>query len=315
MKFLIIVALIFSPVIAGAAESAKAVKLQLALNWKAEPEFGGFYAAKLSGAFQKKNLDVKITEGGAGTPVVQMVANSKVPFGIAAADEVVISQARGTDVVALFAVYQINPQGIMVHPDRGFKSIGDVFNTPGTLAIQSGSPHTLFLQDQFRGYKVILVPYAGGIATFLTDANYSQQCFVTSEPLIARKKGKPAQSFLIADAGFKPYGTVVIARRQYVERNQKQTRDLIDAVREGWIEYLRAPEPANNLMAKLNPAMDGDTMKQAAEVQKPFILAAGASPQELGKMTIERWKTLTDQLSDIRLIKTKPAADKLFRVF
>ena len=315
MKFLIIVALIFSPVIAGAAESAKAVKLQLALNWKAEPEFGGFYAAKLSGAFQKKNLDVKITEGGAGTPVVQMVANSKVPFGIAAADEVVISQARGTDVVALFAVYQINPQGIMVHPDRGFKSIGAVFNTPGTLAIQSGSPHTLFLQDQFRGYKVILVPYAGGIATFLTDANYSQQCFVTSEPLIARKKGKPAQSFLIADAGFKPYGTVVIARRQYVERNQKQTRDLIDAVREGWIEYLRAPEPANNLMAKLNPAMDGDTMKQAAEVQKTFILAAGASPQELGKMTIERWKTLTDQLSDIRLIKTKPAADKLFRVF
>ena len=315
MKFLIIVALISSPVIAGAAESAKAVKLQFALNWKAEPEFGGFYAAKLSGAFQKKNLDVKITEGGAGTPVVQMVANSKVPFGIAAADEVVISQARGTDVVALFAVYQINPQGIMVHPDRGFKSIGDVFNTPGTLAIQSGSPHTLFLQNQFRGYKVTLVPYAGGIATFLTDANYSQQCFVTSEPLIARKKGKPAQSFLIADAGFKPYGTVVIARRQYVERNQKQTHDLIDAVREGWIEYLRAPEPANNLMAKLNPAMDGDTMKEAAEVQKPFILAAGASPQELGKMTIERWKTLTDQLSDVKLIKSKPAADKLFRIF
>lgn len=315
MKFLIIIALIFAPAIAAGAESAKAVKLQFALNWKAEPEFGGFYTAKLSGAFQKKNLDLEITEGGAGTPVVQMVANSKVPFGIAAADEVVISQARGTDVVALFAVYQINPQGIMAHPERGFKSIGDVFNTPGTLAIQSGSPHALFLQSQFRGYKVNLVPYAGGIATFLTDPNYSQQCFVTSEPLIARKKGKPAQSFLIADAGFKPYGTVVIARRQYLEKNQKQTRDLIDAVREGWIEYLRDPGPANKLMVKLNPAMDGDTMKEAAEVQKPFILAAGASSQELGKMTVERWKTLTDQLSDIKLIKTKPAAEKLFRVF
>jgi NitT/TauT family transport system substrate-binding protein len=315
MKFVIIVALIFSPVIAGAAESARAVKLQLALNWKAEPEFGGFYAAKLSGAFQKKNLDVQITEGGAGTPVVQMVANGKVPFGIAAGDEVVISQARGTDVVALFAVYQINPQGIMVHPERGFKSIDDVFNTPGTLAIQSGSPHTLFLQNQFRGYKVSFVPYAGGIATFLTDPNYSQQCFVTSEPLIARKRGKPAQSFLIADAGFKPYGTVLIARRPYVEKNQKQTRDLLDAVREGWIEYLRDPEPANKLMAKLNPAMDGDTMREAAEVQKPFILAAGASSQELGKMSIERWKALADQLSDIKLIKTKPAADKLFRIF
>jgi NitT/TauT family transport system substrate-binding protein len=315
MKFLIVVALIFSPGIAGAAESAKAAKLQFALNWKAEPEFGGFYAAKLSGYFQQRNLDIEITEGGAGTPVVQMVANSKVPFGIAAADEVVISQARGTDVVALFAVYQINPQGIMAHPERGFKSIGDVFNTPGRLAIQSGSPHALFLQNQFRGYKVTFVPYAGGVATFLTDPNYSQQCFVTSEPLIVRKKGKPAQSFLIADAGFKPYGTVVIARRQYLEKNQKQTRDLIDAVREGWIAYLRTPEPANNLMVKLNPAIDGDTMKEAAEVQKPFILPSDASPQELGKMSVERWKTLADQLSDIKLIKTKPAADKLFRIF
>ena len=61
--------------------------------------------------------------------------------------------------------------------------------------------------------------------------------------------------------------------------------------------------------------MDGDTMKEAAGVQKPFILASGASPQELGKMSVERWKTLADQLSDIKLIKTKPAADKLFRIF
>jgi NitT/TauT family transport system substrate-binding protein len=244
-----------------------------------------------------------------------MVANSKVRFGIAAADEVVISQARGTDVVALFAVYQINPQGIMVHPERGFKSLGDVFNSPGTLAIQSGSPHALFLQKQFPGYKVTFVPYAGGIATFLTDPNFSQQCFVTSEPLIARRKGKPAQSFLIADAGFNPYGTVVIARRQYVAKNQKQTRDLINTVREGWIEYLRAPEPANNTMVKLNRAMDAVSMKEAAEVQKSFILGAGAPAQELGKMTMERWGTLVNQLYDLKLIKTKPVADKLFQNF
>jgi NitT/TauT family transport system substrate-binding protein len=306
------VLILFSAV---AVWGAQATKMQFALNWKAEPEFGGFYAAKLSGYFQKRNLDVEITEGGAGTPVVQMVANSKVRFGIAAADEVVISQARGTDVVALFAVYQINPQGIMVHPERGFKSIADVFKSPGTLAIQSGSPHALFLQSQFPGYRVTFVPYAGGIATFLTDPNFSQQCFVTSEPLIARRKGKPAQSFLIADAGFKPYGTVVIARRQYVEKNQNQTRDLIDAVREGWIEYLRAPEPANNAMAKLNPAMDAVSMKDAAEVQKPFILSAGTPAKELGKMTMERWSTLINQLYDLKLIKTKPAAEKLFQRF
>ena len=314
MNFLLLLALILFPAIASSAGSANSTKLQLALNWKAEPEFGGFYAAKLSGGFQKRNLDVDITEGGAGTPVVQMVANGKAPFGIAAADEVVISQARGTDVIALFAVYQINPQGIMVHPERGFKSIADVFSSPGTLAIQSGAPFTLFLERQFRNYKVKLVPYAGGVATFLTDPNYSQQCFVTSEPLIARRKGKATQNFLIADAGFKPYGTVVVARRQYVEKNQKQTRDLIDAIREGWIAYLRSPEEANGLMVKLNPAMDADTMKEAAQVQKPYIVLSGSSTKELGKMAAERWTTLSNQLFDLKLIE-KPRAEKLFQNF
>jgi NitT/TauT family transport system substrate-binding protein len=300
---------------AQAGEATKLSAVKFALNWKAEPEFGGFYAAKLAGSFEKRGLNVEIVEGGAGTPVVQMVANSKVPFGIAAADEVVLSQVRGTDVVALFAVYQTNPQGIMVHPERGFKSIGDVFAAPGTLAIQSGAPYTLFLQAKFANAKVKLVPYAGGIAQFLTDANYSQQCFVTAEPLLAKKKNKPAASFLIADAGFNPYGTVVVARRQYIDKNPKQVRDLIEAIHNGWSDYLRAPESANAWMVKLNPAMDSETVKESAEVQKPFIRPANLTDKELGKMSKERWATLVDQLFALKLIKKKPAVDKLYENF
>jgi NitT/TauT family transport system substrate-binding protein len=316
MTFLLLLfALALFPVAAQTAESAKMAPIKLALNWKAEPEFGGFYAAKLSGGFEKRGLNVEIAEGGAGTPVVQMVANSKVPFGIAAADEVVISRARGTDVVALFAVYQTNPQGIMAHPERGFKSLADLFAAPGTLAIQSGAPYTLFLQAKYANAKVKLVPYAGGIAQFLTDPNYSQQCYVTSEPLLAKKKNQPVASFLIADAGFNPYGTVVIARRRYVEKNLQQTRDLIEAIRDGWSEYLRAPEAANARMVKLNPAMDADTMKEAAEVQKRYILPANTSNKEQGKMSGERWTTLVNQLFDLKLIKKKPSVDRLFQNF
>jgi len=307
--------LVSLPFAGHAADVKKPPALTFALNWKAEPEFGGFYQAKLAGSFEKRGLNVEIIEGGAGTPVVQMVANSKVPFGIAAADEVVLSQARGADVVALFAVYQTNPQGIMVHPERGFTSIADVFAAPGTLAIQSGAPYTLFLQAKFANAKVKLVPYAGGIAQFLTDANYSQQCFVTSEPLLAKKKNKPVTSFLIADAGFNPYGTVVIARRQYIDKNPQRVRDMIEAIREGWSEYLRATESANALMVKLNPAMDNQTMKESADVQKPFILGANTPNNVLGKMSGERWTTLVNQLSDLKLIKKKPVADKLFQNF
>ena len=85
------------------APSAPA-KLILQLNWKPEPEFGGFYTAKQSGAYARHNLDIDIVPGGVGTPTVQMLAAGKVPFGIISADELIIARSNGADVVALFAV-------------------------------------------------------------------------------------------------------------------------------------------------------------------------------------------------------------------
>jgi hypothetical protein len=56
-------------------------------------------------------------------------------------------------------------------------------------------------------------------------------------------------------------------------------------------------------------------MREAAEVQRPFIIAANVPAQDLGKMTRDRWTTLANQLYDIKLIKTKPAAERLFQNF
>src|SRR3954447_12407606 len=68
--------LMFAPAI-RAAEKATIV-----LNWVPEPEFGGIYAAKESGAFAKHNLDVAIKPGGAGAPTWQQVASGKAEFGV-----------------------------------------------------------------------------------------------------------------------------------------------------------------------------------------------------------------------------------------
>ena len=97
--------------------------MQLALNWKAEPQFGGFYAAQVLGLYTKNGLDVTIIEGGSGTPTIQVLGAGKVDYAIVSADEVVISHDRGAkNVVALFATFQTNPQAIMAHAARGFHS-------------------------------------------------------------------------------------------------------------------------------------------------------------------------------------------------
>src|SRR6185437_13304412 len=116
-------------------------------------------------------------------PIWQLVANGQSDFGTTAADEVLIARSKGADVVAIFAVYQTSPQGIMVHRSRGFNSIEDVFTNPGTLLAEH-NPWLNFLLKKFGKPTVTIAGDPNGISAFLANKNFSQQCFVTSEPIL-----------------------------------------------------------------------------------------------------------------------------------
>lgn len=282
----------------------------LALNWKAEPEFGGFYAAALQGIYKKHGLDVKILEGGSGTPTVQMLANNKVEFAIVSADEIILSQDRNAKnkVKGLFAVYQTSPYIVMTHAEKNFKSLKDVFASEGILSMQSGLPYYQFLIQKFGKPKVKVVPYTGGVSNFLNNKNFSQQGFITTEPLSAEKAGAKVKSFLIADEGFNPYLVVIAATEETLNKKPELVKKLVAASREGWIAYLKDPKATNQYMATLNKSLDLETFNKAADIQKPLI----ETKEALGSMTSTRWETLVQQLKDLKLIKSSPKAPDLF---
>ena len=182
--------------------------LKVILNWKAEPEFGGFYESKINGQYAKAGLAVELVEGGAGTPVVQMVASGQADIGVAAADDVIIAQERGMDIVGIFAVYQNSPLGVMVHSSKKYQSFTELMNSTATLALQNGSTLSLYLKDQFPKASVKLVPYTGGVTFFLKDLNFAQQCYIFAEPILARQKGASPQAFSAAEIGYNPYSTL-----------------------------------------------------------------------------------------------------------
>ena len=278
----------------------------LALNWVPEPEFGGFYAARESGAYLGQGLKLDIQGGGAGVPVLQMVATGRADFGTVGADELLTARARGADVVAVFAVFQTSPQGIMVHASRKLAKLEDAFRS-GTLALETGLAYASFLKKKFPWDGVKIVPYDGGVAHFLADSNFGQQCYVTSEPIAARQKGSDPAVFLIADAGFNPYTTVVITRRELWQKKPELARAFVTATRAGWRDYLDHPQATNALLGKLNAALDSATLEAAAEAQKNLIETDDTRRAGLGSMQRSRWQTLADQLLDLKVLD-KPAA-------
>ena len=284
-------------------------KIRLALNWKPEPDFGGFYAAP----FQKYGLDVEILPGGAGTPTIQMVGAGSAEFGIVAADELVVARARGNDVVAVFAVFQNNPLGIMVHASRRLTSLADVF-TSGTVAMQRGLSYARLLEKKYGFDKVKIVPSPNGdVSAFLHDKNFAQQCYITSEPLIAKRQGADVQVFPISDIGFNPYTDVMATSGTLLRSKPDMVKSMVAAAREGLRTYLNNPHPTNLRMQQLNPTMPLDLFAETAEVQKPLIETDATRSNGLGVMTKERWETLIMQLKNLGDIENAPAAEDCFR--
>jgi NitT/TauT family transport system substrate-binding protein len=286
------------------AACGKPSKIRLALNWKPDPEFGGFYAAD----YAKHALDVEILPGGAGTPTVQMIGAGSAEFGIVQADEILLARARGNDVVALFAAFQNSPLAIMTHASRKLDSIGDVLKS-GTLAIQSGLPYARLLQKKFGFDHVKVVPSPGGdLTSFQHDENFAQQCFITAEPLQARRLGIDVKVFPVSDIGYNPYTTVMATSGDMLRKNPDVAQNMVTAVREGWRAYLDNPAPTNEKMHALNPTMDAATFAEIAEAQKALIESSS-----LGKMTKKRWDTLAAQLKDLGDIPQATPADECFR--
>jgi NitT/TauT family transport system substrate-binding protein len=276
-------------------------KIDLTLDWKPEPEFGGFFAAQQAGAFAHRNLDVSIKTAGEGADTWQLVATGKAQFATTAADQVLIARRSGADVIAFFAVYQTFPQGIMVHRARGFTALRDVFTHDGALLAED-NPWLHFLQKKFGPAKVTISGYSGGIAEFLAKPNLSQQCFVTSEPILARHQGSDPQTFLIADEGFNPYTTVVICKGDLWKNNPDRVRAMAQACRQGWRSYLDDPSPANQAMHALNPDMDLATFAEAASAQMGLIETDQTKSSGLGSMTAQRWNALASQLAELGVI-------------
>ena len=288
------------------ASCGSSSKIRLALNWKPDPQFGGFYAAP----FKEAKLDVEILPGGAGTPTVQMIGAGSAEFGIVSADELVVARSRGNDVVALFAVFQDSPQGIMVHAERGLMAIEEVFEE-GTVALQRGLPYARLLEKQVQFDHVKIVPSPGGdISAFLNDPLFAQQCFIMSEPLQARHAGAKVTVFPVADVGYNPYTTVLATTGKYIKDNPAIVESMVTAVRDGWRAYLANPKPTNDKMHAANPSMDAATFAEVAEQQKPFIENEDTANAGLGSMTRERWEKLIGQLHGLGDIPAViPAAD------
>jgi NitT/TauT family transport system substrate-binding protein len=266
--------------------------ITLALNWKAQPELGGFYQAFATGLYEAQGLEVTIREGGPLVNNRPLLSAGKVDFLIAtnllqAFDAT--RQQLPTQVVA--AVFQRDPQCLIAHPneERSWESLKE-----SPLYMGNTGRYSFFLwMEAAHGFeRSRLRPYNHNLAPFLSDKGSVVQGYATAEPMRIEEvlKERP-QVFLLADHGWSSYSTLIETRRDLIAKQPELVRRFVAASAAGWREYLHGDNSAANaLIQKANPTITQRQIEYSiAQMKERGLIESGdALKQGIGVIDPQR---------------------------
>jgi NitT/TauT family transport system substrate-binding protein len=273
----------------------------LQADWYPQPEHGGFYTALVKGYYREEGLDVSIHPGGPYLSVYQQVAVGAAQFGMGGSDRILEADAEGQPLIAVAGTMQHDPQGIMVHKDSPVHSFADLEGH--AIAVQPGATWFRFLAKRYHLANIREIPATMSVANFISNPDYIQQAFATSEPFFARQAGVDSRLLLVSDSGFATY-RVIFTTRDFLQRHPDVVAKFVRASLRGWRDYLADPSAAHAAVAKLNPALSPAWMQFSWEQLRDgnFVVGDPGKGEQFGKMDPRRWSDLYNQLLDLKVI-------------
>ena len=185
-------------------------------------------------------LEVTLRQGGPQVNHAQLLAAGRLDFNEAPNSFIGLNFVNeNIPMVAVAAFFQKDPSVLIAHPGVGNDSLAALKGKPIMISADTRVGWWLFLKAKFGYSDNQIRPYTFNVAPFLADKNAVQQGYLTSEPFLIEQQGVKPLVFLLADAGYSSYGSVIETSQQ-ADRQQKPdlVQRFVDASIEGWYSYL-----------------------------------------------------------------------------
>lgn len=138
---LVLLVSVFSVGVGTAQDDLTPINLQL--QWVAQSQFAGYYAAVAEGYYEEEGLDVTILEGAVEIVPQQVVASGGAQFGLAWVPKVLESNEQGVNLVNIAQVFQRSGTLEVSFVDTGIETVEDFAGMRiGTWGF--GNEHELF---------------------------------------------------------------------------------------------------------------------------------------------------------------------------
>ncbi|MGB3482788.1 MAG: ABC transporter substrate-binding protein [Mycobacterium sp.] len=104
-------------------------KVTVVLQWVAQAQFAGYYAAKENGHYADLCLDVTIQEGGTNVVPQQVLASGNAQFAVSHVVKSMVSREQGADIVNIGQVFERGAYLQVAWADSGIDSLADIKGT------------------------------------------------------------------------------------------------------------------------------------------------------------------------------------------
>lgn len=284
------------------------LKVGFQLDWYPAPEHGGEYEAVVKNYYRDAGLDVTIIAGGPDSYGIQKVATGRVEMSTGACDDVVLAVKRGAPLLIVGAHLEHNPQAVMVHEDSPVRSFRDL-NGKSVMCVV-GSTWIDYVESHY-GIAFSVVPADYGLARFMSDRNFIQQCYITNEPYFAELHGVKTRSFLISESGYDPY-RVIFTSKAFARDHPEAVRAFVACTARGWHEYMHGDAaPARARIQSENPSQSQALMDFSIAAMTRYHLVEGDPAKGEGACLISRGRiaSLMQDLVDLKIMDAAPPID------
>ena len=300
------------PPAVATAEGRPLFHLVLQTDWYAQAEHGGFYQALVKGYYQEAGLDVEIAQGGPGETGLTL-PTGLVQFGMSRGDDAIAKISRNIPIVIVAALMQHDPQALLLHQENPVQSFKDLDGT--TIMTFPGDHWIPYVQQKYHIHFSV-IPMNYGMAQFMADPHFIQQCYVTNEPYYVERSGGHPKLLALADSGFDQY-RVILGNTRFVNSHPEITRAFVAASIRGWNEYLSGDRSAaDREIERRNPQMTPDFMAYAVAAMRRHHLVDGepARGEATGMLSRKRLQEQIGTLQSMGALERPVTVDDVARL-
>ena len=291
------------------------------LKWLFNTSAVGDLYAMDKGFFQNSGLDVTVKSGGPERDAIREIELGHAQFGVASADQVIRAHSKGSPIVVIAQLFQVNPlQWIYRADERPIKRIQDLKGK--IIGITYGGNdetimRTLLAKGNIKEKEITLFRVRYNYTPFYKNRVYMWPVYRNAQGIILgeklKKEGEGIQFFNPADYGVWFVANSVVTSRQMLNKNPDTVKKFITALLAGWETSLDPANEQNALDVLRN--YDRDTPhaiqeKQLAETRK---LIVPPNNKKIGYIDIGAWKQTERIMLKQKLISKPVFVEKILK--